>query len=246
MMEKNKRQDFKSRKLIIIGASGHGRVVADIAKKNGYENIFFLDDNTSLRSCGNYTIIGTSLDIKKYHEADFVVAIGNAKAREKIQRQSEKDVHFITLIHPEAVVASDTLIGPGTVVMAGAVINSGAVIGKGCIINTCSSVDHDCQIGDFVHISVGAHIAGTVVVGNRTWIGIGASVINNTNICSDCMIGAGAVVIKDILRSGTYIGLPAKEMNMKKKHKRLKDYVVSSHWGGGSLNWFYLSSAKYA
>ena len=94
--------------------------------------------------------------------------------------------------------------------MAGAVVNADAVIGKGCIINTCSSVDHDCTISDFVHVSVGAHIAGTVNVGDRTWIGIGAVVSNNINICADCKIGAGAAVVKDIDMEGTYVGVPAR------------------------------------
>ena len=96
--------------------------------------------------------------------------------------------------------------------MAGVVINPGAQIGKGCIINTSSSVDHDCQIEDYVHISVGAHLSGTIEVGERTWIGAGATVSNNVNICGGCTIGAGAVVVKDITESGTYVGVPAKKI----------------------------------
>ena len=96
--------------------------------------------------------------------------------------------------------------------MAGTVINSGTNIGKGCIINTCSSVDHDCLIGDFVHVSVGSHICGTVCIEAETWIGAGAIVSNNINIFRDCIIGAGAVVIDDINESGTYVGVPAKEI----------------------------------
>ena len=98
-------------------------------------------------------------------------------------------------------------------IMAGAVINPGTKIGKGCIINTCASVDHDCDIGDYVHVAVGSHVCGTVSVGNQTWIGAGATVINNIYICPECMIGAGAVVIKNIIQNGTYIGIPAKEKN---------------------------------
>jgi acetyltransferase-like isoleucine patch superfamily enzyme len=94
--------------------------------------------------------------------------------------------------------------------MAGVVLNSDAIIGKGCIINTCSSVDHDCNIGNFVHIAVGVHIAGTVNIGDKTWVGIGASVSNNINVCGGCMIGAGAVVVKNIELKGTYVGVPAR------------------------------------
>ena len=96
--------------------------------------------------------------------------------------------------------------------MPNAVVNSSAKIGKGTIINTCASVDHDCEIGDFVHIACGAHIAGTVVVGNGTWVGIGASVSNNLSICGEVKIGAGAVVVKDITEQGTYVGVPARKI----------------------------------
>ena len=206
----------KKKKLIIIGASGNGKVVADIAKKVGYEDIAFLDDNRELKSCGTYPVIGKSSDVSNYLDADVIVAIGNAKVRQELQEQMEDKVNITTLIHPDAVIADDVCIAAGTVVMAGAVINPGVTIGKGCIINTCSSVDHDCRIGNFVHISVGSHVAGTVEIEDRTWIGVGATVTNNVNICGDCMIGAGAVVIHNIEQPGTYIGLPAEEKNMKK------------------------------
>lgn len=202
-----------NKKIVIIGASGHGKVVADIAQKSGYERIVFLDDDVKVKKCGNYSVVGTRKEAALYREFDFVVAIGNANIRQKVYDElvSEK-LHICTLIHPDAVIAEDVLIGKGTVIMAGVVINSEARIGRGCIINTCASVDHDCVIDDLVHISVGAHIAGTVQVGIRTWIGAGATVSNNVNITSDCMIGAGTVVIKDVRESGTYIGVPAERI----------------------------------
>lgn len=200
------------KRLVIIGASGHGKVVADIAKKNGYGEIVFLDDKESLKECGGYPVVGKSSRYAEF-DCDMFVAIGNPRIREKIQTQMElAGKHIPTLIHPSASIAEHVSIGKGTVVAAGAVINPGAVIGRGCIINTCSSVDHDCQIGDFVHVSVGAHVAGTVQIGARTWIGAGATVSNNISICGDCMIGAGAVVVRDIGESGTYIGVPAEKI----------------------------------
>lgn len=202
------------RKLAIIGASGHGKVVADIARRNGYKEIVFLDDNDSIHECGGYPVIGKSTETGTI-DADVIIGIGNAGVRKQIQ-ESIPDEKMVTLIHPDAVVAEDVVIGKGTVVMAGAVINPGVRIGKGCIINTCSSVDHDCVVGDYVHIAVGSHLCGTVTVVNGTWIGAGATVSNNVYICSDCMIGAGAVVIKDIKIPGTYIGVPAKEKKMSK------------------------------
>lgn len=197
--------------LVIVGASGQGKVIADIAEKLGYTDIVFLDDNPAVKVCGNYRVAGGCNQASSYENADFIVAIGNAKIRRRIQSElSDMGLHIVSLIHPAAVIASDVEIGAGTVVMAGAVINPCAKIGQGCIINTCASVDHDCCVGDFVHVSVGAHVAGTVTLGDDTWIGAGAIVSNNITIAADCMIGAGAVVVKDLHASGTYIGVPAK------------------------------------
>lgn len=198
------------RKLAIIGASGHGKVVADIARRNGYKEIVFLDDDDSIHECGGYPVIGKSTESGMI-DADVIIGIGNAGVRKQIQ-ESIPDEKLVTLIHPDAVVAEDVVVGKGSVVMAGAVINPGVRIGKGCIINTCSSVDHDCEVGDYVHIAVGSHLCGTVSVGDGTWIGAGATVSNNVSICSACMIGAGAVVVKNIVEAGSYVGLPAKKI----------------------------------
>lgn len=204
--------DYKTeKKLVIIGASGHGKVIADIAKKNGYTEIVFLDDNEAVTQCGGYKVAGTSKSAEQYADYDFIVGIGNAKIRQTIQETLvKKNLKIATLVHPNAVIAERVTISEGTVVMAGAVINPDTIVGRGCIINTCSSVDHDCMLGDFAHVSVGAHVAGTVTIEERTWIGAGATVSNNIAITRDCMIGAGAVVVKDIEQSGTYIGVPAR------------------------------------
>lgn len=201
--------------LIIIGASGHGKVIADIARLNGYIDIAFLDDDNSKAECNGYPVIGSVDKAKIYIDSDFIVAIGNAKIRELIQESLiNYGLNVVTLIHPDAVIAERIQIGKGTVVMAGAVINSATSIGNGCIINTCASIDHDCVIGNYVHVSVGSHIAGTVEVSDRTWIGIGASVSNNITITSDCIIGAGAVVVNSINIKGTYVGVPCKMIKL--------------------------------
>lgn len=196
-------------KITLIGASGHGKVIADIALKNGYDEIEFLDDEKfphEKKFCGFPVSGGTDKAIMI--ENDLFIAIGSSKAR-KLFMERYSDKHIVSLIHPDAVIAGGVKFGYGSAVMAGAVINSGAVIGNGCIINTCSSVDHDCVIGDYSHIAVGSHLAGNVTVGAGTWIGAGVTVSNRINICSDCMIGAGAVVVRDIKESGTYVGVPA-------------------------------------
>lgn len=195
-------------RLIIIGASGHGKVVAEVARQSGYTDVVFLDANPEIQKCGDYHVVGSDSMVPQM-EGDLFVAIGNAKTRREIMEQY-KYRYFPVLKHPASVIASNVTIGAGTVIMPGAVINPGTVIGKGCIVNTSSSVDHDCVVGDYCHISVGVHLAGTVHVGAETWVGIGSVVSNNISICSNCVIGAGAVVVKDITASGTYIGVPAR------------------------------------
>lgn len=202
------------KELIIIGAGGHGRVVADIAQKLGvYDTIAFLDDGEAKETMG-VPIVGKTADVQKYvKSADIFVAIGNSQVRGAfIERLLLMGANIPALIHPSAIIGASVEIGAGTAVMAGAVINPCSKIGKGVIVNTCSSVDHDCTIEDCAHISVGAHIAGSVRVGAHTWIGIGGIVKNNISICADCMIGAGAVVVKNITATGTYIGVPAKKI----------------------------------
>ncbi len=193
------------KKLLIIGASGHGKVIADIAVKNAYEDIAFLDDDESIKICAGFPVIGKVSEAERI-PGDKIVAIGNANIRHRIQ---EDLCNVITLIHPNAVIGRRVEIATGCVVMAGAIINSDTVIGKGVIINTGATVDHDCKVGDYAHISVGSHIAGTVEIGKKTWIGAGAVVSNNLTICDECMVGAGAVVVKNIEVKGTYIGVPA-------------------------------------
>lgn len=195
-------------RLIIIGASGHGKVVADIAVLNGYKDIVFLDDDGDVKKCAGWPVIGKSNEAP---EGEVFVAIGNLETRRRMIELYKNKIQPV-LIHPKAIVAKDVEIGAGTAIMAGAVINPGVRMGKGCIINTSSSVDHDCIIADYVHVSVGAHLSGTIELGEGTWIGAGAVVSNNLTICGGCMIGAGAVVIKSIDEPGTYAGVPARKI----------------------------------
>lgn len=200
------------RTVIIIGASGHGKVVADIIRKSGDKIFGFLDDNEELSNeFVGVPVLGRIDDYRKYlNIAEFVIAIGDTEVRDSISRKINK-ARIYTAIHPTAVISGiDVSIGPGTVIMANAVINSGSHIGKHCIINTGAIVEHDNTIEDFAHISVGAKLAGSVYVGKYTWIGIGAVVSNNLRICQGCVIRAGAVVIENIVKSGNYQGVPAK------------------------------------
>lgn len=202
-------------KLLIIGASGHGKVVADIAvKMNKWKYIAFLDDDKSLKESLSIPVIGSSGDAIKYKEEyDLFVAIGNNTTRERIQSNLEvAGASIPTIIHPSTTIGAEVTLGIGTAIMAGVIINCCTQVGKGCIINTGATLDHDNMIGDFVHISPGVHLAGTVKVGKAAWIGTGSVVINNINITDECKVGAGAVVVKDISEAGTYVGVPVRRI----------------------------------
>lgn len=196
-------------RLVIIGAGGHGKVIADNALKNGYKSICFVDDY-SVGECVGFSIIGTSAEIEALNDGktEFLIGIGDNAIRKRIAETY--DVNWVTLIHPSAQIAVNASIGKGTVVMAGAVVNACATVGCHCIINTSSVIEHDNVLKDYVHISPSAKLGGTVHIGEQTHIGIGATVSNNIDICSRCIIGAGAVVVEEIKNNGTYAGVPAR------------------------------------
>lgn len=196
-------------RLIIVGAGGHGKSVADNAFKNGYTDICFVDDHEE-GDCMGIPVIARCEKLERLNDGktDFVIGIGENAIRKKIAE--EYDVNWVTLIHPSAQIALNVTIGKGTVVMAGAVVNACSSVGKHCIVNTGAIIEHDNTIEDYAHISPSAALSGTVHIGECTHIGIGASVCNNIDICGDCVIGGGSVVVKDIVNKGTYIGVPAK------------------------------------
>lgn len=198
--------------VIIIGAGGHAKVIADIVRKSGDNLVGFLDDSKEAGTeFFDAFILGNTDSYSEHQDKEFIIAIGNNPIRQKIA-QKMQGVTFYTAIHPTAVIAEGVTVGEGTCVMANAVVNADAKIGKHCIVNTASVVEHDNRISDYVHISPAAALAGTVTVGERTHIGIGAKVKNNTDICADVVVGAGAVVVKNITEAGTYVGVPARKV----------------------------------
>lgn len=201
-------------KLALLGASGHGKVVAEIAELLGYEQVVFFDDEwPSKTQIGPWPIMGdtNALIAQKEGFDACVVSIGsNDLRREKQQALQCEGLSFVKLVHPQAVVSHHAIVGIGTVIMAGAVVNAFAKIGQGCIINTSATVDHDSLLDDFVHISPGAHLAGSVSVFECSWVGVGASVKQGINIRAGAVIGAGAVVITSIPANSVAVGVPAK------------------------------------
>lgn len=197
------------KEVIIIGAGGHGKVIADIINKSGDKVIGFLDDGCTEKKVLDYPVLGKTEDCLKYKDKEFFIAIGNNAVRKKIS-EKYSILKYYTAIHPSAVIAMDVEIGEGSCVMAGVVINTSSKIGKHCIINSGSVVEHDNRLADFVHLSPGAILCGTVSVGECTHIGGGVTVKNNTNIVGDTVLGVGAAVVKDIDIPGVYGGVPAR------------------------------------
>ena len=202
-----------SKSVVIIGASGHGKVIADIIVNSGDKVLGFLDDADDVqgKKIIGFPVLGKIADYDNYRDCEFVIAIGNPYIREKIS--NELPVKWYTAIHPTAVISSlDVEIGEGTVIMANAVVNPSARIGKHCIINTGAIVEHDNILEDYVHLSPNVTLAGIVKVGKSTHIGAGSCTKQVINIASDCVIGAGSVIVKDITESGTYVGVPARKI----------------------------------
>lgn len=200
-----------NKEVVIIGAGGHAKVIADIIIKSGDKVVGFLDDNSTKESILGYPVLGKSTDCEKYKDKFFIIAIGNNSVRRRIAQQYS-ELKYYTAVHPTAAIGLDVKIGEGTCVMAYSVINSSATVGKHVIVNSASVVEHDCVLEDFVHLSPNVSVCGTSFVGKGTHLGSGATVINNHNICAECIIGAGAVVNKNIDESGTYVGVPVKKI----------------------------------
>ncbi|MBE0484498.1 MAG: acetyltransferase [Bacterioplanes sp.] len=201
------------KRLAILGASGHGKVVAEIAELNGWDVVFFDDAFPSVTGLAHWSVIGNTDDLLTDLQCfdGCFVAIGNNRIRLDKQRMlAKKGATLPVLIHPSAVVSRYAKVEAGCVVMAGAVINPFALVQQACIVNTAATIDHDCVLAEGVHISPSANLAGAVSVGACSWVGIGASVKQCLKIGANVVVGAGAAVVLDIADNLTVVGVPAK------------------------------------
>lgn len=204
-------------KCAILGASGHGKVLAELAELNGYREIHFFDDRwPALINVEHWNVLGDSYVLLENADSYdlVVVAIGNNRIRlPKVKELEQAGAVLKPLIHPSASVSQYAQLGVGTVVMANAVLSPFVTVGVGCIINTSSSIDHDCIIADGVHISPGANLAGSVNVAECSWVGIGSQVKQLVTIGKDATIGAGATVVGDVPARITVVGTPARPLS---------------------------------
>ena len=188
----------------LYGASGHAKVVIDIARLAYYDVPCLIDDNLSINELAGLPVVHNAEGL-----SPIIVTIGDCHIRRKIIDKLGK-CEYLTVIHPNAIKADSVKLGCGTVVMAGAILNAFVEIGNHCIINTCASIDHDAIVGDFVHIAPHCTLCGEVEVGEGTWIGAGTTIIQGIHIGKDCFIGAGSVVVKDIPDGSLCYGNPAR------------------------------------
>lgn len=204
----------------MLGAGGHAKVAAETAIACGaFKHIAFLDDRFTetnhIKTVFGSTVMGSLARIwdssTRLSYKSAIVAIGDAKMRLHWLHQLRTAGYALpVLIHPQSWVSPSAMLGAGSVVFAQAAVQAGVKAGFGTVINTGSTVDHDTVLADGVHICPGAHLAGEVKVGSRSWIGIGASIIQRIGIGDDVTVGAGAVVVRDIPDGVTAVGVPAR------------------------------------
>lgn len=195
-------------KLVVIGASGHAKVVAEVAKSAGYTvECFVSEDKTE-----HFGL--PVINMKEFLNSPFKLAaigVGSNTARKNVYEElKQNNIECPTLIHASATISPSATIDEATLIMPGCIVNTDARIGVGCIVNSGVVIEHDCVLEDFVHVSPNAALAGGVSVGEMSHIGIGANVIQLIKIGTNCTIGAGAAVISDISDNTTAVGVPAK------------------------------------
>ncbi|HEY0608588.1 MAG TPA: acetyltransferase [Chitinophaga sp.] len=195
-------------KVYLYGASGHGKVIAEILEQNGDTVQGVFDDDPAVTELLDYPVLG-GFDAAKFgNNGHMIVSIGNNDTRRNVARRLE--VPFATAVHPSASISKRSTLGKGSVVMAGVSVNSNVTIGDHVILNTNCSVDHDCELGDFVHVAPNVALAGNVKVGEGTHLGIGSCVIQGIIIGKWATVGAGTVVITDVPDNAVIVGNPGR------------------------------------
>lgn len=204
-----------TKRLGVIGAGGHGKVVADVAERAGWPQIVFFDVRFGEgdRAHAYWPLVAVPEDAAVNGCDGYFVAIGNGHVRQQwCEWLQDNDLPLVSLIDPAAVVSNYVTIEAGVLIVAGAVVNVDSCLSVGAIVNTRASVDHDCHIGPYSHICPAAALAGTVSVGAHSWLGIGSQVKQGVCIGDDVVVGAGATVVSDISNNLTVVGTPARSL----------------------------------
>lgn len=197
--------------LLIVGTGGHARECLEAAQAGGRTVLGLMDQDQGRwgRSILGVPVLDTDPVAHDPDGVEWIVAIGDNAARARISAALAGRT-FATLIHPFSWVSPSAQVAPGSMIFGGCVIQTGVDLGRHCIINTGATVSHDCRIGDFSHVAVGAHLAGNVVLGSRVLFGAGAVVRPGAMVGNGVTVGAGAVVVRDVADEATVIGTPAR------------------------------------
>jgi sugar O-acyltransferase (sialic acid O-acetyltransferase NeuD family) len=208
--------------VLIVGAGGQGRIVADILlsgqKTSALTPIGFVDDREERNGAVlGLPILGTVEQIRSIPHDAIVVAIGDNHLRQRITLELEAaGERLVTATHPWTSIAADVVIGAGAMISAGAVITPGGRIGRGVLVNTNASIDHETQVDDFAHVSAGATVGANAAIGARTLIGLAAAVMSGCHVGADCVVGAGALVHRDLPDNVVAVGVPAR---IRRRHR---------------------------
>lgn len=206
--------------IIVLGGGGHAKVLIDALHRQGHQVLGITDLNVRDNSPSvlGVPILGGDDIVLQYprDRIELVNALGSVSSVSKRQQLFEKfkrsGYHFLSVIHPGAIVAADAQLSEGVQIMAGAVIQAGASIGENTIVNTRAVVEHDCKIAAHVHLAPGVVLSGSVKIGQGSHIGTGATVIQEIQIGMNSLVGAGAVVVRDIPPDTKVLGIPAREV----------------------------------
>jgi acetyltransferase EpsM len=200
---------MQQQEVAIIGAGGHAKVVASTLLAAGYRISGFYDDDSE--KWGKYIfdvpVVGSIESLKDSKHSRAIIGLGDNKTRKNLA--TELDLDWVTVVHPFAWVHPEVRLGVGTIVCAGAVVQPGARIGSHVILNTKASVDHDCYVGDYVHIAV-AHLAGGASADDGAFLSLGSVVLPNLHVGAWAHLGAGSIATKNIPPGSTAVGNPAR------------------------------------
>jgi sugar O-acyltransferase (sialic acid O-acetyltransferase NeuD family) len=206
-----------AKKLIVVGAGGHARILMDTAEDAGYTIYGIIDihyDGQEERIL-NYPVLGDFSLLNGFDPEKFILALAigdNSKRATYFNKSHTHDFQIATIIHPTAIVSKNAELDTGVFIGSGAIINAKAKIGKNTIVNTGAIIEHEVDIGNHAHIGPGSRIAGRVRIGDQTFVGIGTSIIDKICVGDNVIIGAGSVILNDIEPDSTVVGVPGKKI----------------------------------